>query len=46
MENIILLIKRLLAERYSGDIIISLAQGGVRGIKKAKYENIEFKEPK
>lgn len=40
MEKIIKTIQNLIRQKFTGAIIINFNQGGIRGIKKIKYEII------
>jgi hypothetical protein len=41
MEKIVEIIRKLIKSKFTGEIIINFNQGGIRGIKKAVFENIE-----
>ena len=40
MNRIIEILKKLIKEKFTGDIEINFNQGGIRGIKKINKENI------
>jgi hypothetical protein len=40
MEKILQIVKDLINQKFSGDVIITFNQGGVRAVKKARYDNL------
>lgn len=40
MEKIFNIIKNLINQKFSGDVIITFNQGGIRAVKKARYDNL------
>lgn len=40
IDRLLKIIEKLRNEKFTGEIILNFNQGGIRGIKKAKYENI------
>ncbi len=40
MERIIEIIRTLISRKFSGDIIITFNNGGIRGVRKARYESL------
>ena len=43
MNKIINYIISLINSKFSGEIIITFSQGGIRACKKVKYENVDLK---
>jgi len=43
LSKILEIINKLIDTRYSGDLKITFSQGGIRAVKKVKYENIDLK---
>jgi hypothetical protein len=42
LEKIVVYLSRLVKEKFSGGILITFSQGGIRGIKKVNEENVEL----
>lgn len=42
MDKIIKVFLKLIRDKYSGNIVITFNQGGVRSVKKISYELIKF----
>ena len=40
MKNLMDLINELIFNKFSGDVIITMSQGGIRSMKKARYEKL------
>jgi hypothetical protein len=43
LGKILEIINKLIDIKYSGDLKITFNQGGIRSVKKVKYENIDLK---
>ena len=40
MEKVILIVKKLLDEKFIGELVIIFNRGGIRIVKRAEYENM------
>jgi hypothetical protein len=43
LGKILQILNKLIDTKYSGDLKITFNNGGIRAIKKVKYENIDLK---
>lgn len=43
MQKLIDYIFSLVSKKFSGDLIVTFSQGGIRSVKKAEYEKVELR---